>query len=187
MTFRINAVIVGLAVVAGSGSVVMASGSEADLLKALPSSKQTLAAGVKQAGAKPPETAISAKFELDDKGQLALSVYTAEKGLGVDAEHNVLKELIGAPAEAWHPEVEVFKDVPHVSRSAQQLAVMAISKLTLDDVIKQAAKDQAGTVYSVIPVFRDRKPVFAVKVAAEGKTVELSYDAVTGAIVKGAK
>lgn len=124
---------------------------------------------------------------MDDKGQLVLSVYTAEKGLAVDAEHNVLKELIGAPAEKWAPEVEVFKDVPHVSRSSQQLAVMALSPLSLADVIKRAEKEQPGTVYSVIPVLRDRKPVFAVRVASEGKTVELAFDAMTGAPVKAGK
>ena len=106
----------------------------------------------------------------------------------MDAEHNVLKELIGSPvAEKWSPEVEVFKDVPHVSRSAQQLAVMALSTLSLADVIQRAEKDQPGTVYSVIPVLRDRKPVFAVLVASGGQTVELAYDAMTGASVKTKK
>ena len=109
----------GLGLLAGSAGFASDPGSDAALLKALPSSKQTLLAGILQSQAKAPETPISAKFEIDGKGQLALSVYTAEKGLGVDAEHNVLKELIGAPGEKWTPEVEVFKDVPHVSRSAQ--------------------------------------------------------------------
>jgi uncharacterized membrane protein YkoI len=177
----------GLGLLAGSAGFASDSGSEATLLKALPSSKQTLLAGIQQSQAKAPETAISAKFEMDDKGSLSLSVYTAEKGLAVDAEHNVLKELSGGPAEKWTPEVEVFKDVPHVSRSAQQLAVMAVSHLSLADVIKRAEKDQPGTVYSVIPLLRDRKPVFAVRVASDGKTVELTYDAMTGAAVKAAK
>jgi len=75
----------------------------------------------------------------------------------------------------------VFKDVEHVSRSSQQLAIIALSKLTLDDVMKQAAKDQPSTVFSVIPMFHGRTPVFAVKVAAGGKLVELAYDALTGA------
>lgn len=176
------AVMVGIA---GQGAPAFAEGGDAELLKALPSAKVTLAVGVQQAQAKAPEVSISAKFEMDHGGQLALSVYTAEKGLAVDAEHNVLKELIGSPTSGtWKPEVEVFKDVPHVSRSAQQLAVMALSKLTLDDVIKLAAKDQPGTVYSVIPIFRGRTPVFAVKVAAGDKTVELAYDALTGAKAK---
>jgi uncharacterized membrane protein YkoI len=170
-----------------SAPLALAEGSEAELLKALPSSKQTLTAGITQAQAKSPEVSISAKFEMDDAGKLSLSVYTAEKGLAVDAEHNVLKELSGSPAEKWAPQTEVFHDVPHVSRSAQQLAVMALSKLSLIDVVKKAEKDQPGTVYSVIPVFHGRRPVFAVRVATGGKSVSLSYDALTGAVVKDGK
>jgi hypothetical protein len=173
---------------AASAGFAAEAGSEVALLKALPKSKQTLLGGIQQAQAKAPETAISAKFEMDDKGELSLSVYTAEKGLSADAEHNVLKELSGNPAAAkWSPEVEVFKDVPHVARSAQQLAVMALSSLSLADVIKRAEKDQPGTVYSVIPMLRGRKPVFTVLVASGEKTIEREYDAVTGAPVKTGK
>src|SRR2546426_10709669 len=85
------------------------------LLKALPKAKVTLAQGIQQAakgsgGAAP----ISAKFEMDDKGMLSLSVYVADKGLDKSAEHNVLKELSGSPeSAAWTPETETFKDVEH--------------------------------------------------------------------------
>ena len=176
-------------VVAGTGvGAASDAGSDAQLLKALAASRHSLADGIRQAQASPPETAISAKFEMDDNGQLALSVYTAEKGLVVDAEHNVLKEIIGSPVEdTWSPKTEVFTDVPHVSRSAQQLAVVALSPFSLADVIKRAEKNQPGSVYSVIPVLRDRKPVFAVLVASGGKTVELTYNAMTGAVVKRGK
>src|SRR5262245_38391035 len=116
----------GIGLVAAGTAATAAEGSDGDLLKVLSSAEQTLSAGIKQSQAKAPETAISAKFELNDAGQLSLSVYTAEKGLSVDAEHNVLKELSGSPTASWKPEVEVFEDVPHVSRSAQQLAVMAM-------------------------------------------------------------
>ena len=92
------------------------------LLKALPSSKVTLAQGIEQA-AKGSAAPISAKFEMDDKGELSLSVYVADKGLSKNAEHNVLKELSGSPTSAaWTPETETFKDVEHVARSAEQLA-----------------------------------------------------------------
>jgi hypothetical protein len=125
-------------------------------------SKQTLAAGIKQAAAKAPEVAISAKFELEE-GNLSLSVYTAEKGLGTDAEHNVLKELAGSPAaEGWKPEVEVFKDVPHVSRASQQLTLMSLSKSTLHDILEKVAREQPGTVFSITPVLQDRKGQFIV-------------------------
>src|SRR4051812_15433004 len=73
------------------------------LLAALPKTKVSLAQGLEQA-TKGPEVPISAKFEMDDKGALSLSVYTAEKGVGVAADHNVLKELSGSPeAGAWKP------------------------------------------------------------------------------------
>jgi hypothetical protein len=159
----------------------------AKLLPTLSKSKHTLAAGIKQAAAKSPEVAISAKFELEE-GKLSLSVYTAEKGLGTDAEHNVLKELAGSPeASEWKPEVEVFKDVPHVSRASQQLALMSLSKFSLLDILQKAEKDQPGTVFSITPVLRDRKAHFVVLVAAEGKVVELQYDLMTGEGLKSTR
>ena len=75
-----------------------AEASQSDLVAALPKSKLTLAEGMRQA-AKPGEAVISAKFEFDDNGKLSLSVYTAEKGLSVDSEKNVLKELSGSPEQ----------------------------------------------------------------------------------------
>jgi len=152
-----------------------------ELLSLLPKSKHTLADGIKQAAAKAPETAISAKFEIHN-GHFALSVYTAEKGLAVDAEHNVLKELIGSPTSSkWTPEVEVFEDVPHVSRSAQQLTLMSVSKFTLLDIITKAEKDQPGMVFSVKPVIHeDRDADFVVLVAAKGKVIELQYSVLSG-------
>src|SRR5262249_44094584 len=161
---------------------------DSKLIAALPKSKQTLEAGIKQAAAKSPEAPISAKFEMEEEGgksELSLSVYVAEKGLGVDAEHNVLKELSGGPeSAAWTPETEVFKDVEHVSRSAEQLTIMALSKMSLTDVVTKASKDQPGTVYSVIPKMHDRKAVFVVLVADKGKSVELASDAMTGTAIK---
>jgi uncharacterized membrane protein YkoI len=161
-------------------ALVMRLGEEdPKLLAALPKSKLTLAQGVEQAAAK--EAVISAKFELED-GKLSLSVYTVEKGLGTDAEHNVLKELAGSPeSEKWHPETEVFKDIPHVSRASQQLAIVAMSPITLIEVLKKAGKDHPGMEYSVVPEMRDRKAVYVVKVASGEKSVELLYDALTGA------
>jgi hypothetical protein len=153
--------------------------AHAKVIESLPQSKLTLSQGIEQA-AKGDEAAISAKFEIHE-GSLALSVYTAEKGLNGDAEHNVLKELIGSPSEEkWAPQVEVFKDVPHVSRSAQQLALMSLTKISLLDVIKKAEQDQAGKVFSIAPAIRDGKPVFVMIVADAGKARELQYDLMTG-------
>jgi hypothetical protein len=162
-----------------AGNQVGAAGPQEDLLKALAGSKHSLEEGVKQL-TKDSEVAISAKFEMED-GHLSLSVYTAEKGLGVDAERNVLKEFAGSPEAAeWKPQAEVFKDVPHVSRASTQLTIMSTSRFSLLDILGKAGKDQAGTVYSIAPVLRDRKAVFVVLVAGGGKSVELSYDAATG-------
>jgi uncharacterized membrane protein YkoI len=173
----VAASVVALLFVAARG-VNASPDDDAKLLAALPKSKLTLAQGIEQAAAK--EAVISAKFELEE-GKLSLSVYTVEKGLGSDAEHNVLKELAGSPeGDKWHPETEVFKDIPHVSRASQQLAIVAMSPVTLLDIIKKAGKDHPGTVYSVIPLMLDRKPVYVVKIAADGKSTELHYDALTG-------
>jgi uncharacterized membrane protein YkoI len=156
---------------------------EDPLLKALSQSKHALVDGMQQVS-KASEVAISAKFEMED-GKLSLSVYTAEKGLGVEAERNVLKEYAGDPAaDAWKTEVEVFKDVEHVSRSAEQLTLMALSPVSLADIARKAAKDHPGTVYSITPIVRDRKAVFAVLVADKDKSVELAYDLMTGETAK---
>jgi hypothetical protein len=155
------------------------------LLTVLSKSKLTLADGITQAAAKAPETAISAKFELDDHKQLSLSVYTAEKGLDTDAEHNVLKELAGSPeGERWSPEVEVFEDAAHLKRSAAQLTLMALSPHALLEIIAKAGRDQPGTVFSITPVVEHRQAQFVVLVAAQGKVVALRYNLMTGESMK---
>ena len=155
------------------------------LVKALPSAKITLEAGIEQV-AKKPEAALSAKFELED-GKLMFSVYTAEKGLDADAEHNVLKEFGGVASEAkWAPKAEVFKDVEHVARSAAQLTLMQGSKVSLADVIHSASKLEQGTVFSVIPVSEGRHQIFRVLVAKDGKVTELRFNAHNGQAVKKA-
>src|SRR3989454_4603827 len=119
------------------------------LLEALGKTKLTLLDGVRQA-AKGSAVPISAKFELED-GKLSLSVYTAEKGLSVMPEKNVLQELSGSPeGDKWAPSVEVFKDVLHVARSSEQLTLMALGKASLADIIARVEKSQSGgTVFSV--------------------------------------
>jgi hypothetical protein len=166
----------------GVNSVLAAeSGRDhAALMKVLPQSKHSLMDGLRQA-TRPPEVPISAKFEFDDAGKLSLSVYTAEKGISVDPEKNVLKELSGSPAQdKWTPEVEVFTDVPHVARSSQQLTLMSISRFTLVDIVAKAQKEHGGTVLSVAPMIRDRKPVFGVLMADKGKVTEFHYGVLDG-------
>lgn len=148
---------------------------QAALVKALAGSKISLLDGLRQA-TKPPEVPISAKFEFDDGGKLSLSVYTAGKGLAVDAEHNVLKELSGSPEQSkWAPKVEVFKDIPHVARSSQQLALVSLSSATLANIVARAQKEHPGTVLSITPAVRNHKPVFLVLEADKGKVTERVY------------
>ena len=150
------------------------------LLKVLPNAKVSLADGVRQA-AKGGEAPMSAKFELDDSKKLSLSVYTAEKGLGVDAEHNVLKEMSGSPEQAtWTPESEVFKDLPHVARAAEHLALIALAKYALADFIGMAEKQNKGLVFSAIPEIQNHRPVLVLLTADKGKVNELRYDLQTG-------
>lgn len=160
---------------------------QAALVKALAGSKLTLLDGLRQA-TKPPEVPISAKFEFDDAGKLSLSVYTAGKGVTVDAEHNVLKELSGSPEQAkWAPQVEVFKDLPHVARSSEQLALMSLSSSSLADIAAKAQKEHPGTVISITPAVRNHKPVFVVLGADKGKVAEYVYGVMDGSMVQAQK
>jgi hypothetical protein len=141
--------------------------------QALGKTKVTLADGIKQA-AHGSAVAISAKFELED-GKLSLSVYTAEKGLAVPAEKNVLQELSGSPEQdKWAPATEVFKDIEHVARSAEQLAVMALGRKSLAAVIAEVQKTHSGTVFSITPAIKNHKPVAVVLIASKGKVVTVT-------------
>jgi hypothetical protein len=154
-----------------------------DLLKTLPTSKISLRDGVQQLS-KGSEVPISAKFEIED-GVFQLSVYAAGKGVCEPADHNELKEYAGDPkAATWQPKAEVFSDVEHVARSAQQMTLLAVSQCTLLDVLAKAEKEQTGVVYSIAPILSDRKPRFRLLFADQGKTRELIYDAVTREVVK---
>ena len=169
--------------IAGPGPATAAGDDSGPLLQVLPKSRLTLADGLRQA-AKGGEVPISAKFELDDHQQLSLSVYTAEKGLAVDAEHNVLKELSGSPEKTpWMTEVEVFKDIPHVARASEHLTLTAVARQSLLDVVGRAQKEHSGTVFSIAPAIHEKRAVFVVLLADKGKVVERKYDAATGQLL----
>jgi uncharacterized membrane protein YkoI len=153
---------------------------DAELLKRLGESKHSLVDGIKQAE-KANGAAISAKFEVEE-GKLWLSVYTAKNGRDKDAEHNTLMELKGEPSAAeWRPKTEIFEDKEHLARSAMQLTLLQLSKLSLADVIKKASAGQKGTVYSAIPAVNNGKPVVVVLFATpDGKTTRVDVDLQTG-------
>ena len=141
--------------------------------QALGKSKVSLLEGIRQAS-HGSAAAISAKFELED-GKLSLSVYAAEKGLAVPAEQNVLKELSGSPEQdKWTPKTEVFKDVPHVSRAAEQLALMSLGRKTLAAIIAEVQKTHSGTVFSITPAIKNHKPVAVVLLAQKGKVTTVT-------------
>ncbi|HYU69652.1 MAG TPA: hypothetical protein VEL09_10030 [Burkholderiales bacterium] len=141
--------------------------------QALGKSKVSLLAAIRQAS-QGSARAISAKFELED-GKLSLSVYTAEKGLAVPAEKNVLQELSGSPEQdKWTPKVEVFKDVPHVARSAEQLAVMSLGRKSLAAVIAEVRKTHPGTVFSITPAIKNHRPVAVVLLANKSKVTTVT-------------
>lgn len=175
----LGALALSITILASSLSFAGEEADQAALLQVLPKSKLSLADGLKQT-TKGAEVPISAKFELDDNKQLSLSVYTAEKGLAVDSEHNVLKEFAGTPEKTpWAPEAEVFKDLPHVARASEHLTLTALAKRSLYDVVSQAQKDHPGTVLSITPAVQNKRPVFIVLVADNGKVTKYPYDAIT--------
>jgi hypothetical protein len=149
-----------------SASLSHAAGSaDTDTVSRLGQSKHTLVQGIRQA-AKNEGAPISAKFEFED-GKLWLSVYTAKAGIEPDAEHNTLIELKGEPtATAWTPNIEVFEDKKHLTRSAMQLTLLQQSKLDLAAVVEKAAARETGVPYSAIPAVRNGKAVVVVKFAA---------------------
>jgi hypothetical protein len=151
-------------------------GDDKQLLSKLSASRHTLVDGIRQAE-KTDGPAISAKMEM--KGdQLMLSVYTAKQGRDNDAEHNTLMELIGPATDAtWKPETEVFTDKEHIARSAMQLTLLQLSRMSLSDAIKKAEAQQAGTVYSAIPAVQDGRPVVNVLVATrDGQSKHVTVD-----------
>jgi len=171
----------------GGQHALAADKDQGALLKALPQAKVSMVDGLRQA-TKSPEVPISAKFELDDKGKLSLSVYTAGKGLDVDAEHNVLKELSGSPeGDKWAPKTEVFKDIPHVARSSEHLALMALSPSTLADIVAREQKERSGTVFSITPAVRNRTPVFVVLKVDHGRATEVLYNIVDGKAIPSSR
>jgi len=182
LTFAIAGVLLAGVVLRDNTVRAESEGGEAAMLAALAKSRHSLVDGIRQA-AGASGAAISAKFEDEGKG-LSLSVYVAGKGLGVKADENVLTELAGSPTAAeWKPAREVFEDVEHVARSAEQLTLMRLTSLSLVDAVERAEKLRPGTAVSVTPELRGTKAVFRVRIASDGKVADILLDLTTGAPV----
>lgn len=156
----------------------------AALISALTTAKVSLADGIRQA-AKGTEAPISAKYELDEKGNLSLSVYTAEKGLSVDQQNNNFKEISGSPESAtWSPEAEVIKDEGDLVKAKEQLTVLSKAKISLSDILEKAKKDYQGIILAATPEVEGGKSVCEIRIVKDGKVSEYHYDVATGNEVK---
>lgn len=155
-------------------AAVRQHGDDEQLLSKLSAGRHTLADGIRQAE-KTDGPATSAKFEMEGD-QLMLSVYTAKQGR--DWGHNTLMELNGPASDAaWTPKTEVFADKEHIARSAMQLTLMQLSRMSLSDVIRKAEAQQPGTVYSAIPAVQDGRPVVNVLVVTrDGQSKHLTIN-----------
>jgi len=166
-------------VLAASGEVGEIKDDDLALCKAITKAKASLSDGIRQIAKT--ETPISAKLERDDRGELSLSVYTAGKGLGVDAEANVLREWAGAPEGGrWTPRAETFKDPGHVARASEQLTLMALTSKTLGEIAAKAEKEPLGSLFSITPVLTGRRATFEVRYLDKGRINEVRYDLLTG-------
>ena len=109
-------------------------------------------------------TMIEAKFELDDQGKLSLSLYPAGKSIRVDAERNVFQELAGDPtASPFAGSLEVFKDQEHLTRSARDLTLVQLSRVSLLEAVERSSCD--GFVFWAIPTVRHGRAGYGVYTA----------------------
>ncbi len=110
---------------------------------------------------------IEAKFELGDSGKLSLSLYPAGKPLNVDAERNVFQELSGDPT-AWPfaGSLEAFKDQEHLTRSARDLTLVQLSRVSLLEAVESSSCE--GFVYWAIPTIRHGRAGYGVYTTANG-------------------
>ena len=153
------------------------TGSDAELVKALPASKHALIDAI-QTIERAGEAPTAAKFEYED-GALHLAVYSSAKGTKTDAEHNVLKEHKGDPLQtAWTPKVETFEDVEHVSRAAEYHTLMELSPRSLLDIATKAQAE--GVPVWVIPYVSNGTPAFDVGVLKGDQLSRVQYGVLDG-------
>jgi hypothetical protein len=137
-------------------------GSDLTVLK---QSKITMAKGLVEAEKIGP--VIEAKFELDHSGKLALSLYPISEALTVDAQRQTFKELAGDPTKSpFQGNVETFTDQEHLTRSARDLTLIQLSKVTLAQAVNQVS--HSGTVFWAIPTMRLGRAGYGLYTARNG-------------------
>jgi hypothetical protein len=169
-----------------AGIQAHASADDAQVIAKLKDSKISLLDGIAQAE-KTSGPVTSAKFEMDDGGNLSLSIYTAPQGLNTPAETNELSELSGDPTVApFAPKAEIFADKEHIARASVHLTLMQLSRLTLSQIIREALNAQPGIPYSVAnPMVRNGQPVADVFIAdRHGQSKLVTVNMRSGAVVR---
>jgi len=127
----------------------------AAMAKAMAAATVKLDQGIKASAAQ--GTPISAKYELDEKGALQLSVYTMKAGAPANAQFS---EVIVDYAKGTVSKTETITDTGDLKHAADQSAAMAKAKTTLEQAAAKAATDNAGyTVVAVIPALQGANPV----------------------------
>lgn len=127
--------------------------------------------------------AISAKFELDDTGELVYSVYTVPQGIDKLAEEVDLTEVSGSATQIpISLKTEIFADKEHISRAASQLTVMQMSYLSLREAIERALMAQPGIAFDVHnPTVRTHRPVADVMIRTTDRhVITVTIDLISG-------
>ena len=125
------------------------------MAKAMAGATVKLDQGIKASAAQ--GTPISAKYELDDKGALQLSVYTMKPGAPANAQFS---EVIVDNTKGTVAKTETITDAGDLKHAADQTAAMAKAKITLEQAAAKAATDNAGyVVVAVIPALQGANPV----------------------------
>ena len=149
------------------------------LVKSLPHATVTLARALSMI--KPPATALSAKFEVGDRGRLSLSIYVAAYGVR-DANRGSLEEVSGDPLAAqWSPSTETLRNAFDVSEATTQRRLLAKTKLTLLKIARMAQDERPGRVISVIPtVVAGKFECIVLMLGANSQLATMAYDLKTG-------
>jgi hypothetical protein len=141
----------------------------AAMAKAMSAATIKLDQGIKATTAQ--GTPISAKYELDEKGALQLSVYTAK---GPDFMEVIVDNKTGVAKPG-----EKITDAGDLKAAKAQNDAMGKAKMTLDQAAAKAATDNAGyTVVSTIPAMQGTSPMADVQLmkGTEVKKVSVKLD-----------
>ena len=171
--------VLGTALVAGAACVALQGHEQASTARRLSESRHTLRDGIQFALDKG-ELPLAVRFK-DQKGKLVLIVWTAKQGFEKDASYNELGQWWGrATVDPWQPQEQIFPDAERIAKSAYQWTLLALSTVTLQDVLATAEKEGVGTPFFIEPRIEGRTPFFLVFLSANGEVVERRYDIFTG-------